>query len=263
MAGHARGWRAAREPHSDATAIAIVPARLASTRLPRKMLLDETGLPLFAHTVQRAEACRAFERVVLATDAREIQERAEALGIEAVMTDPAHVSGTDRVAEALARLEAREGPRWEVVVNVQGDEPEIDPADLAALVARFDGPAVEAATLWTRLPPARADDPSAVKVVGDATGRALYFSRAALSALGHGGEPAERRQHLGVYAFRPQALRAFVALPPSELERSERLEQLRWLEAGRAMHLVRAERPATGIDTPEDYRAFVERTRAR
>jgi 3-deoxy-manno-octulosonate cytidylyltransferase (CMP-KDO synthetase) len=245
------------------SAVAIVPARLASTRLPRKMLLDATGTPLFAHTVQRAEACAAFERVVLATDEREIADRAAALGIEAVMTDPAHTSGTDRVAEALETLVAREGPRWEVVVNVQGDEPEIDPADLAALVARFRDDAVEAATLWTPLAPARADDPSAVKVVADDHERALYFSRAALPALGHGGEPCERRQHLGVYAFRPAALRAFVALPPGELERSERLEQLRWLAAGRAMHLVRAQRPALGIDTEHDYRAFVARCAAR
>lgn len=241
------------------TAIAVVPARVGSTRLPEKMLLDRTGMPLFAHTVLQAERCTAFERVVLATDDARIESRAEQLGIEALATDPAHTSGTDRVAEALCALEEREGPQWEVVVNVQGDEPEIDPGDLTRLVAAFADERVEAATLWAPLDPRRADDPTVVKVVGAADGRALYFSRAALPALGHGGEPCGRRQHLGVYAFRPQALRDFVALAKSELERSERLEQLRWLEAGRAMHLVRAERPARGIDTEEDYDAFVAR----
>ncbi|MEZ5976888.1 MAG: 3-deoxy-manno-octulosonate cytidylyltransferase [Planctomycetota bacterium] len=244
-------------------AVAIVPARLGSTRLPRKMLLDATGLPLFAHTVQNAERCRAFERVVLAADDDEIVRRAEDLGIDTVATDPAHQSGTDRVGEALAILEEREGPRWEVVVGVQGDEPELSPLDLEDLVARFADEEVEAATLWSPLPAARADDPSAVKLVSDRRGRALYFSRAAVPALGHGGEPCERKLHVGVYAFRPTALRDFLALRTSELERSERLEQLRWLEAGREMHVVRARHAGAGIDTEPDYRAFVERTRAR
>jgi 3-deoxy-manno-octulosonate cytidylyltransferase (CMP-KDO synthetase) len=244
-------------------ALAIVPARMASTRLPRKMLLDRTGMPLFAHTVQQAERCHAFERVVLATDDQEIATRATELGIEAVLTDPNHESGTDRVGEALAQLEAREGPQWEVVVNVQGDEPEIDADDLAALVAAFGREDVEAATLWAPLDPRRADDPSVVKLVADVGGRALFFSRSPLPALGHGGEPCERRQHLGVYAFRPNALRDFIGLPKSEWERSERLEQLRWLEAGRSMHVVRAHAPARGIDTQADYDAFVERSAAR
>lgn len=244
-------------------ALAIVPARMASTRLPRKMLLDRTGMPLFAHTVLQAERCHAFERVVLATDDPEIEARATDLGIEAVLTDPNHESGTDRVGEALAQLEIREGPQWEVVVNVQGDEPEIDADDLGALVAAFGDELVESATLWAPLDPRRADDPSVVKVVADARGRALYFSRSALPALGHGGEPCMRRQHLGVYAFRPNALRDFIGLPKSEWERSERLEQLRWLEAGRSMQVVRAHAPAQGIDTEADYNAFVERVAAR
>jgi len=245
------------------TAIAIVPARLGSTRLPEKMLLDATGTPLFAHTLQAVERCAAFERVVLATDDAGIEARAVELGFEAVLTDPAHTSGTDRVAEALAGLEAVEGPRWEVVVNVQGDEPEIDAGDLTRLVAAFVDERVEAATMWAPLEPRLADDPAVVKVVAAGDGRALYFSRAALPALGHGGEPCGRRRHIGVYAYRPAALREFVALPSGELERAERLEQLRWLGAGRSMHLVRAERPARGIDTEADYAAFVARAGAR
>ena len=250
-------------------ALAIVPARLASQRLPRKMLLAETGLPLFAHTVRAVQACAAIARVVVAADSDEVLERAAALGLEALMTRQDHQSGTDRVHEAVERLGAA---GWDVVVNVQGDEPELDPADLRRLVEAFAEPAVEAATLCGRArDAAELALPQVVKVLRDARGDALYFSRAPLpyrpepgtpGAYARPGAPAwldVARRHVGVYAFRPAALARFCALPRGPLEALENLEQLRWLEAGLRMRVVEAGHVPLGIDTRDDYDAFVAR----
>jgi 3-deoxy-manno-octulosonate cytidylyltransferase (CMP-KDO synthetase) len=263
----------ATAPHgrSDVRAVAIVPARLGSQRLPRKMLLDETGLPLFAHTARNVARCPAISRVVVAADSDELLERAGELGIEAVMTSPDHASGTDRVHEAAGTLRQR----FDVIVDVQGDEPELDPGDLERLIGAFTDPGVEAATACGRFAnEAQAREPQAVKVVRDARGDALYFSRAAIPHLS--GDPRRSyaragapdwldvvRRHVGVYAFRPDALERFVALPVGALERLENLEQLRWLEAGRRMRVVDAEHVPLGIDTREDYDAFVGRVRSR
>lgn len=251
-------------------ALAIVPARLGSRRLARKMLLDDTGAPLFEHTARNVGRCPAIERVVVATDAEEILERARAAGLEAVLTRPDHASGTDRAEEALSRV----GPAgWDVVVNVQGDEPELDPADLGRLVAAFADPAVELATLAGPLAESDHARPQVVKVVRDERGDALYFSRAPIPYRPAPGEGAayaredapawssQARRHVGVYAFRPAALRAFCARPRGALEALENLEQLRWLEAGRRMRVVEATSVPLGIDTREDYDAFVERVR--
>jgi 3-deoxy-manno-octulosonate cytidylyltransferase (CMP-KDO synthetase) len=244
-------------------ALAIVPARLSSTRLPRKMLLRDSGRFLFEHTVRNAERARALECVVLATDAEEIAAAARSVGIEVVLTSPEHPSGTDRVREAFQRLTPG---GVDVVVNLQGDEPELDPADLDALVAAFAEPEVEVATLCA--PVAGREEAlsaSVVKVVRDARGDALYFSRSPLPALEH---PAKRAgapgyasvlRHIGIYAFRPRALEAFCALAPSPLELAESLEQLRWLEAGKRMRVLTARRATAGIDTEEEYAAFVAR----
>ncbi len=244
-------------------ALAIVPARLHSTRLPRKMLLRDSGRFLFEHTVRNAERARALERVVLATDAEEIAAAARSVGIEVVLTSAEHPSGTDRVREAFQRLAPGD---VDVVVNLQGDEPELDPADLDALVAAFAAPEVEVATLCA--PVAGREEAlsaSVVKVVRDARGDALYFSRSPLPALEH---PAKRAgapgwasvlRHIGIYAFRPRALEAFCALAPSPLELAESLEQLRWLEAGKRMRVLTARRATAGIDTQEEYAAFVAR----
>ncbi len=258
-----------RDPGAAAPrALAVVPARLASTRLPRKMLLRETGRYLFQHTVENVRGCPAIERVVLATDSEEVLRAAAEVGVEALATSPAHPSGTDRVHEALGQLlERGEGP-WDVVVNVQGDEPELPQADLTRLVAAFAEPAVELATLWAPLEGrAELGSPSVVKVVLDARGDALYFSRAPIPCAEHPsrpaqGAPAPPRRHVGVYAFRPDALARFCALPRGVLERTESLEQLRWLEAGRRVRCVEATRSTVGIDTPEDYAVFVEHRRA-
>lgn len=245
-------------------AVAIIPARLGSTRLPRKMLLRETGQYLFEHTVRSLEAGGAVARVVLATDSQEIVDAAAEVGIEARMTDPEHKSGTDRVHEAYEQLVAETGATYDVVVNVQGDEPDVAAGDLKRLVAAFTDPEVELASLWTELAPEGAAAESAVKVVLDARGDALYFSRSPIPNAAHrrdgaSGPAVPYRRHVGVYAFRPDALARFCSLPEGELEQLESLEQLRWLEAGRRLRLLRAEHAPSGIDTPEDYRAFVAR----
>lgn len=260
-------------PDHAQRAVAIVPARLASTRLPRKMLLRETGRYLFEHTVLNARRSPFLERVVLAADDEEVLAAARSVGIEAVATSPAHPSGTDRVAEAHAELRRRGAGPWDVILNVQGDEPELPLEDIAALVAAFRDPAVEIATLSAPLrDEAEALDPSVVKVVSDRAGDALYFSRAPIPALAPGLAPdraggsrgpalALARRHVGVYAFRPPALERFCGLPRSALERAESLEQLRWLESGRRMRVVKAERSTVGIDTAEHYALFMARTR--
>jgi 3-deoxy-manno-octulosonate cytidylyltransferase (CMP-KDO synthetase) len=248
-------------------AIAILPARLGSTRLPRKMLLAETGRCLFEHTARAALASGAFARVVIATDAAEIADAAKAAGLEVIRTSPDHRSGTDRVAEAWELLSAA-GERGDVVVNVQGDEPEIDPADLARVLEPFTDPDVEIATLAA---PLATDEewksPSVVKVVCDARGTALYFSRAPIPGRGHGAPPVPARdlparRHMGVYAFTPDALRRCTSLAPGRLEQAESLEQLRWLEAGMRIRVAPASRAPAGIDTRADYDAFLSRWRA-
>ena len=251
-------------------AVAIIPARLASQRLPRKMLLDRTGRPLFVHTAQNVAACGAFARVVVATDSTEILAAAAAHGVEARMTRADHPSGTDRVNECYTALHA-EGERAAIVVNVQGDEPDLSPLDLARLVAAFDDRTVEFATLAAPLATTTASEallfasPSVVKVVCDARGDALYFSRAPIPALGHAaaaGEAEIARRHVGVYAFTPNALARFCTLPRGVLEQRESLEQLRWLEHGGKLRVIAAARAPQGIDTWCDYEEFVLRTRA-
>jgi 3-deoxy-manno-octulosonate cytidylyltransferase (CMP-KDO synthetase) len=245
--------------------VAIVPARLGSTRLPRKMLLAETGRYLFQHTAENAARCPAIARVVVATDSDEILAAARERGLEALATSPAHPSGTDRVHEALQALLAA-GEAVDVVVGVQGDEPELEPADLARLVAAFGDPDVSIATLCAPLEPGAEAATNVVKVVRDARGDALYFSRAPIPDRSHaraGAAPAPALRHVGVYAFRPSALARFAELPPGALEAAESLEQLRWLEAGERMRVVDAARAPAGIDTAEEYARFVARARAR
>jgi 3-deoxy-manno-octulosonate cytidylyltransferase (CMP-KDO synthetase) len=261
---------AARDSSRERTALralAIVPARLGSTRLPRKMLLAETGKPLFQHTVEGVRRSRRIQRVVLATDAEEIQRAARELGVDAVLTAREHASGTDRVNEALAQLVAAGHGPWDVVLNVQGDEPEIRGETLEPLIAAFADDAVEMATLATPLvDPAEALDASVVKVVLDRSGNALYFSRAPIpgqSPAARGRAPGPYLRHIGVYAFRPDALRAFCALPRGRLEELESLEQLRWLESGRRIRVLESSEGSVGIDTAEQYARFVERERTR
>ncbi|MFT7487073.1 MAG: 3-deoxy-manno-octulosonate cytidylyltransferase (CMP-KDO synthetase) [Candidatus Paceibacteria bacterium] len=228
------------------------------------MLLRETGQYLFEHTVRNVTAGGALDLVLLATDDQEVVDAAQAAGVRAVLTDTAHTSGTDRVHEAYGTLLEEDGKAYDVIINVQGDEPEMASEDLVKLIEAFKDPAVEFATLWTPFTPGQdVQSESAVKVVLDANGDALYFSRSPLPNDSHRrAVPSDsqiHKRHLGVYAFRPAALARFCSLPHGELEQQESLEQLRWLEAGHSLRVLRASHAACGIDTLDDYRAFVER----
>jgi 3-deoxy-manno-octulosonate cytidylyltransferase (CMP-KDO synthetase) len=228
--------------------VVAIPARWGSTRFPGKALALLGGEPMIAHVVRRARAASRVGHVVVATDDERVAAAARAAGAEAVMTGE-HPSGTDRVAAALAGR-----GEWELVVNVQGDEPLLSGANIDALV---DGmmrvPEVGMATLCRPLPADRVGDPNAVKVVRDSVGRALYFSRSPVP-YPRDREAAEAswRLHLGIYGFRPGTLARFVAMAPSPLERAEGLEQLRALENGLAILVLDAPDEAFGVDTPED-----------
>jgi 3-deoxy-manno-octulosonate cytidylyltransferase (CMP-KDO synthetase) len=240
-----------------ARAVAILPVRYDSTRLPGKPLLDRTGKPLIQHVWEQVSRARLLDPVIVATDDERIYDAARAFGAEAVMTDPGHVCGSDRVAEvAAARDDA-------LVFNVQGDEPEIDPGDLDRMVERLAGGEEELVTLARPLTAEESGlltDPHTVKLVMDDFGRALYFSR---SPIPHGSDPLGVHVHLGVYAWRREALLRFADTPPAAIERRERLEQLRALSMGMRIAVVQSEHPSLGIDTPDDYARFVERQLSR
>jgi 3-deoxy-manno-octulosonate cytidylyltransferase (CMP-KDO synthetase) len=227
----------------------LIPARMASTRLPGKPLAEIAGLPMIVQVMRRAEAA-GIGPVVVATDDATIATVVEKAGGRAVMTQPGHPSGSDRIFEALGTVDP-EG-RTQIVVNVQGDLPTLAPADLAAALAPLGDPAVDIATLAAEIRnPLERDNPNVVKVIGTpvATGRlrALYFTRATAPS----GE-GPLYHHIGLYAYRRAALERFVALPPSPLEQRERLEQLRALEAGMRIDVTLVDSVPLGVDTPED-----------
>ncbi len=254
------------DPSSQAAL--ILPARLESTRLARKLLLDETGRPLLAHTVRRAlEVLSASEgrisRVLVAADCDELAAVARDAGAEAVLTDPNHRSGTDRIAEAAAALPE------EAVINLQADEPEI-PVDAVLQLADllFSKQDHVMATLATPLlEEVDVKNPNIVKVVLDSGGHALYFSRAPVPYAREGWSEDRRTtlalRHLGIYAYRRQFLLDYSSLPSSRLEENEKLEQLRALEAGYRIACAVVDPLPEGIDTPGSYAAFVERWKAR
>ena len=243
----------------------FIPARLASTRLARKLLLAETGRPLIQHTWEAARQAQLLADVVVATDSPEIVEVVRAFGGHCEMTRE-HPSGTDRIAEVVERsfLQA------EIVVNIQGDEPEIDPQSIDLLVQLLaDRPNAQMSTLATPIRTRLVRDSNAcVKVVCAADGRALYFSRS-LIPFCRDQDPDQLLcaeppwlLHLGVYAYRREFLMELMRLPVSRLEKLEKLEQLRALEAGAAIQVGVVQRSAVGIDTAEDYARFVSRWRA-
>lgn len=229
--------------------LVLIPARMAATRLPGKPLLDIAGLPMIVHVLRRAEEAR-IGRVAVATDTREIADVVKAHGGEAVMTHADHPSGSDRIHEALGRLDP-EG-RADIVVNLQGDFPTIRTDNIAAVLGPLADPAVDIATLAAEIhSEEESANPNVVKVVGSPLGngrlRALYFTRATAP---HGDGP--RYHHIGLYAYRRAALERFVALPPSALERQEKLEQLRALEAGMRIDVTVVDTVPRGVDTPPD-----------
>ena len=244
--------------------VGIIPARFASTRLPGKPLLADTGWPMIRHVVAAAGRARTLDRVIVATDDPRIAEAVRGFGGEVTLTRADHPTGTDRIAEVVAGL-----PDASIIVNIQGDEPELAPATIDRIVALLvDDREAPMATLAT---PIRDHevwlDPSCVKVVASTRGRALYFSRASIPCHRDGepdllADPPAALLHLGIYAYRRDFLLGYGGLPPSRLEAAEKLEQLRVLEAGLPIALGIVAERSVGIDTPEDYRRFVDRWRA-
>jgi 3-deoxy-manno-octulosonate cytidylyltransferase (CMP-KDO synthetase) len=236
-------------------AIAVIPARYESTRLPGKPLLEAGGRSLIEHVYRQVRRARSIDAIVVATDDRRIAEAVAAFGGEARLTSPDHPSGSDRIGELLPGLDA------EILVNVQGDEPEIDPETIDGLVAMLTSrPEIQVATAAVPFP-ADVDpaDPNTVKVVLGAGGRALYFSRSLVPYPRAGAESVAPLLHLGIYAYRRDALSRFLALPVGRLEGTESLEQLRLLENGIPIAVVLAAAASPGIDTPEDLAAFRQR----
>ncbi len=242
----------------------VIPARLASTRLPGKMLLNQTGKPLLQHVWERVAATELFDELIIATDSTEIFQVAQAFGAHVEMTGE-HASGTDRVAEVIRRR----ADQFEIVVNVQGDEPEIDRGHISKVIESLL--AVPKAQMSTLAAPLRRWESiaatSCVKVVTDATGRALYFSRSVIPCPRDGFDESMLvgnspwRLHVGIYGFRTDFLLQLTTWPQSPLEKLEKLEQLRALEAGVHIQVADVDHPSVGIDTPEDYAQFVERMR--
>ena len=263
-------------------AVAIIPARYGSTRFPGKPLLRETGKYLIQHVYERVAAARRITRCLIATDDERIAAAVAEFGGQAVMTRPDHPSGTDRIAEVVRK---HPGDADDIILNVQGDEPEIDPTALDRLVARLEaevGPASLPAAAGTEArptypvatlacpfaPDADPRDPNAVKVVTNLRGHALYFSRSLLPYVRSQAADAQAGirpwlLHLGVYAYRRAFLLEYAGWEPTPLETLEKLEQLRILEHGVPLAVELVERASPGVDTPEDYARFVARWRAR
>ncbi len=233
-------------PHAPLGVLAVIPARLASTRLPRKVLRELAGKPLLAWVYKAALACPFFDGIVVAVDSGEVAALCEANGWPWRMTSPTLPSGTDRLQAIAQEIPAQ------IYVNIQGDEPLLTPAHFAALLQPFANTTIDATTLRTPCPAKDVADPNVVKVVTSRDGRALYFSRSAIpfdrDRIGH----VPYWKHLGLYAYRQAALARFAALPPGELETIERLEQLRLLENGLALHVGDAPSDTIGVDTEED-----------
>lgn len=246
----------------------VIPARYASTRLPGKPLLAKTGKPLIQHVYEQARQSKHANEVIVATDDERIFNAVTDFGGAAAMTSAAHESGGARVAEAAIGIDT------DIIVNLQGDEPEVDPADLDRLIEIHAKAGAFASTLACRFPksavagPGSPDDPAAVKAIlgerlGNGVYHARYFTRTIcpypLTGNGEISEPERYFLHLGVYAFTKECLRAFAEAPAGAIEKAERLEQMRILEMGEKIAIGLVARAAPGVDTPEDYAAFVRR----
>jgi 3-deoxy-manno-octulosonate cytidylyltransferase (CMP-KDO synthetase) len=232
-------------------AIAVIPARLGSTRLPRKMLREIVGQPLIGRVYNAVRLSPMLEDVIIATDSDEIMQVCRRNGWKAQITSASHRNGTERVHEISKSVVA------DVYVNVQGDEPMTRPEHIAALLEVMKAPDVPVGTLKTPAAMADINNPNVVKVVTDAAGRALYFSRAAIP-FDREGASLHYFEHLGVYAYRKPALDRFCSLPESSLERSERLEQLRFLENGIPIYVGEAPFNTVRVDTEDDLRRVEE-----
>jgi 3-deoxy-D-manno-octulosonate cytidylyltransferase len=235
---------------SSIKVLAVIPARYGSSRLPGKPLASIAGRPMVQHVVERVRQAARVERVVVATDDERVKKAVEGFGGEAVLTRRDHRSGTDRVAEIAAHLEA------DIYVDIQGDEPLIDPATIDAIVAEMvDDDSIQIATPCTAITqPNDVMDPNIVKVVRDFDGNCLYFSRAPIPWVRDSKAAAAPHhwKHVGLYGFRRAALVEYPTLPPGELEAVEQLEQLRWLENGFRIRAVETDYDAISVDVPAD-----------
>jgi 3-deoxy-manno-octulosonate cytidylyltransferase (CMP-KDO synthetase) len=230
-----------------------IPARLASTRLPRKVLREIAGRPLLAWVVDAARCCRQLDDVLVATDSDEVAALCRSIAVPCELTSPDLPSGTDRI-HAISHLHDAE-----IYVNVQGDEPFLRPEHITALLKPFARAHVDVTTVKVPCTPENIGNPNAVKVVTASDGRALYFSRATIpydrdAALGYGSTPPQYWKHVGLYAYRKAALQRFPSLPASVLERTERLEQLRFLENGISLYVEPTEFDTVGVDTEADLK---------
>jgi 3-deoxy-manno-octulosonate cytidylyltransferase (CMP-KDO synthetase) len=233
---------------NEVKAIAIIPARLASTRLARKVLREIAGRPMLAHVYEAARACPKLQEVIVATDSDEIVAVCRQNNWAYRMTSPEHRSGTDRVREVAQTVDA------DVYINVQGDEPLARREHLDVLLELMQRDAVEVGTLKTPCSPEDVNNPNAVKVVTALDGKALYFSRATVPYDRDRKGNVRYYKHLGFYAYRKGALDSFCKWPESDLERTERLEQLRFLDNGMAIHVAETSYDTVGVDTEEDLR---------
>src|SRR5579871_3287034 len=231
-------------------AIAVIPARLASTRLPRKMLREVAGKPLIAVVYEAVRSSSLLADVIIATDSEEIMAVCRQHHCTVQMTSSAHRSGTERVHEVSTRETA------DVYINVQGDEPLVRAEQIATLLGVMDNPAAQVGTLMTPSAAVDIPNPNAVKLVTDLAGRALYFSRATIPFDRDGTHPRYFK-HLGLYAYRKPALDRFVTLPESSLEKNERLEQLRFLENGISIFVGETPFDSVGVDTEEDLQRVI------
>lgn len=237
---------------NSVSTVAIIPARLNSTRLARKVLREIAGKPMVQRVYEAAKRCPLLDDVIIATDSEEILEVARSKGWKAQITSAEHRSGTDRVYEIMQRVSA------EVYVNIQGDEPLARPEHLAALLRPMSRPEVMVSTIKTPCPFDDIANPNAVKVVTDKNGRALYFSRSTVPFDREARGAAQYFKHLGFYAYRPVALEKFCKWPESRLEAAERLEQLRFLENGIDIYVEETPFNTVGVDTEEDLKRVEE-----
>ena len=230
--------------------IGVIPARLNSTRLPRKVLRTIGGRPMVQHVYDRARCCSRLDDLVVATDSDEVAAVCRQYQIPVEMTSSDHASGTDRLFEVMTRHDA------DIFVNIQGDEPLIDATHIDALLAPFGRePQTQVSTLRIAITPEEAKNPNVVKVVCDVHGNAIYFSRWPIPFDRDGKEPVSYFKHMGLYAYRRGALEMFHSLSPSRLELAERLEQLRFLENGVRIRVAETRIATVGVDTEEDLRA--------
>jgi 3-deoxy-manno-octulosonate cytidylyltransferase (CMP-KDO synthetase) len=230
--------------------LGVIPARLASTRLPRKVLREIGGIPLVVHVYRAARRSPRLDDLLVATDSDEVAAACRAHGIPAVMTAESHPSGTDRL------WEVSQGRHADVYVNIQGDEPLVSPGHIEGLVSPFvSDPDVQVTTLKIRATPEEVASRTANKVVTNARGDALYFSRLPIPFDRDGGGGITYWKHVGLYAYRRAVLGIYHALPRSPLERAEQLEQLRLLENGISIRVTETDEPTVGVDTEDDFRA--------